>query len=354
MSHIESPNNAWNYSLAHTLLLMVPFDLLASLGMDIYLPALSGISEYFSTSPMMVQLTLSLYMLMLGCGQLIFGPLSDRYGRKPILLFGCMLFVISSIALTLAGSIEAFILFRFFQATGGAAALVTTFATVRDVYGHRPEAATLYVLLGGMLAFVPALGPVIGALLIEAFGWRSVFWGLAIVGMVAGLHALLSWPETNTPSDKVDIKGAFTRVIASRVFRLYTCAFTVALGAFFVYFSIAPGILIEKQGYSSLTFSLLFAMVAVVMIIVSRFAGKVAQKLGVTGTLSLGMGVILAGSLIMFTGVLLQLPETFVLLLPMMVIAVGISFTCSVCATGALAEFQDIAGTAVALYTQDH
>ncbi|WP_201772465.1 CmlA/FloR family chloramphenicol efflux MFS transporter [Endozoicomonas elysicola] len=350
MFHITSPNKTWNYPLARTLLLMVPFDLLASLGMDIYLPALPGMGEFFSASPFMVQLTLSLYMLMLGCGQLIFGPLSDRYGRRPVLLFGCLLFVICSIGLTMTGSIELFIFFRLCQAAGGSAALVATFATVRDVYGHKPESATLYALLGGMLAFVPALGPIVGSLLIGWFGWASVFWGLAVSGSVAGVHALFSWPETHCSVGGGSIKHAFGRVITSPAFLLYTSGFTVAMGSFFVYFSIAPGILIGKLGYSSLVFSLLFAMAAVAMIIVSRFAGSIARKFGISGTLKLGMAVILAGALLMLLGSTLQLPEAPVLLLPMMVIAVGISITCSVCATGALAEFKDIAGTGVALY----
>ncbi|WP_202969847.1 Bcr/CflA family efflux MFS transporter [Endozoicomonas atrinae] len=219
--------------MTRTLMLMVPFDLLASLGMDIYLPALPGMRDYFSTSPLMVQLTLSLYMLMLGCGQLIFGPLSDRYGRRPVLLFGSLLFVLCSIGLTVVGSIEAFIFLRLCQAAGGSAALVATFATVRDVYGHKPEAATLYALLGGMLAFVPALGPIVGSLLTGWFGWESVFWSLAIAGTVAGVHALFCWPETNHSVSNVCITDAFVRVVSSRAFLLLYLGLYRGHGVFF-------------------------------------------------------------------------------------------------------------------------
>ena len=245
---------------------------------------------------------------------------------------------------------EAFIFLRLCQAAGGSAALVARFATVRDVYGHKPESATLYALLGGMLAFLQALGPIIGSLLIGWFGWQSVFWSLAMAGTVAGVHALFCWPETNRSVSDMCIADAFVRVISSRAFLLYTLGFTVAMGAFFVYFSIAPGILMGKLGYSPFMFSLLFAMAAVVMIVVSRFAGSIAGKFGVSGTLRLGMAVIMSVALLMLLGNILKLPDTLVLLLPMMVIAIGISITCSVCATGALAEFKDIAGTGVALY----
>ena len=345
-----SLNNTWNLSLSRTLLLMVPFDLLAALGMDVYLPAIPEMASVFSTSPGAVQLTLSLYMLMLGCGQLVFGPLSDRWGRRPVLLGGNLLFVISSIALVHVSTIEGFVLWRIGQGAGGAASLVATFATVRDVYGHRREAATVYALLGGMLAFVPALGPVIGALLIDWAGWHAVFWGLAVIAILAGLQAVIAWPETRTVAPDIDLEAAFLQVIRSRGFWLYTLAFAVAMGAFFVYFSTAPRILIGKLGYSSLVFSLLFSTVALVMIVMSRFAGRIVSRYGIFGTLRLGMVAIGIGALLMLVAHTLSLSGAASLLIPMWLVAVGISCTCAVSANGALAEFQGIAGTAVALY----
>ena len=345
-----SLNKSWNLSLSRTLLLMVPFDLLASLGMDVYLPAVPEMASVFSSSPGAVQLTLSLYMLMLGCGQLVFGPLSDRLGRRPVLLGGNLLFVVSSVALVYVSTIEGFILWRIGQGAGGAASLVATFATVRDVYGHRREATTIYALLGGMLAFVPALGPVAGALLIGWAGWHAVFWGLAMTGILVGLHALIAWPETRRRVSDIDVKTAFLQVIRSAGFWLYTVAFAVAMGAFFVYFSTAPRILIGKLGYTPVVFSLLFAIVALVMIVMSRFAGRIVSRYGVPGTLRLGMMAIGIGALLMLIAQTLSLSGAASLLMPMLVVAVGISCTCAVSANGALAAFQEIAGTAVALY----
>ncbi|GAA4650595.1 CmlA/FloR family chloramphenicol efflux MFS transporter [Kistimonas scapharcae] len=345
-----SLNNTWNLSLSRTLLLMVPFDLLASLGMDVYLPAVPEMASVFSTSPGAVQLTLSLYMLMLGCGQLVFGPLSDRLGRRPVLLGGNLLFVVSSIALVYVSTIEGFVFWRVCQGAGGAASLVATFATVRDVYGHRREAATIYALLGGMLAFVPALGPVIGALLIGWAGWQSVFWALALAATLAGFHAVKSWPETRSDVTGIGVKTAFLQVVQSGGFWLYTLAFSVAMGAFFVYFSSAPRMLIGKLGYSPIVFSLLFSTVALVMIVMSRFAGRIVSRFGTSGTLRLGMVAIGSGALLMLVAQMLSFSGAASLLIPMFVVAVGISCTCAVSANGALAAFQDIAGTAVALY----
>src|SRR5690606_32557045 len=149
---------------------MAPFDLLASLGMDLYLPAVAGMPAALSTSPGMVQLSLTVYMLAIGAGQLLFGPLSDRHGRRPVLLGGGAVFAASSFLLALAGDGDWLVAGRLLQGLGAAAMLVATFATVRDVYGGTPQGPSVYGLFSAMLAFVPALGPLLGAVLMSALG----------------------------------------------------------------------------------------------------------------------------------------------------------------------------------------
>ena len=148
---------AWAYTLPAALLLMAPFDILASLAMDIYLPVVPAMPGILNTTPSMIQLTLSLYMVMLGVGQVIFGPMSDRIGRRPILLAGGALFIVASLGAAWSSTAAAFVAFRLLQAVGASAALVATFATVRDVYASRPEGVVIYGLFSSMLAFVPAL-----------------------------------------------------------------------------------------------------------------------------------------------------------------------------------------------------
>ena len=155
----------WAYSLPTALLLMAPFDILASLAMDIYLPIVPAMPGILGTSPAIVQLTLSLYMVMLGLGQIIFGPISDRIGRRPVLVSGAILFAAASFCLAASSTAVPFVVLRFLQAVGASAAMVATFATVRDVYADRPESVVIYSLFSSMLAFVPALGPIAGALL---------------------------------------------------------------------------------------------------------------------------------------------------------------------------------------------
>lgn len=230
---------AWAYTLPAALLLMAPFDILASLAMDIYLPVVPAMPGILNTTPSMIQLTLSLYMVMLGVGQVIFGPISDRIGRRPILLAGGALFIVASLGAAWSSTAAAFVAFRLLQAVGASAALVATFATVRDVYASRPEGVVIYGLFSSMLAFVPALGPIAGALIGEFFGWRAIFVTLAALALPALLNAGFRWHETR-PSDEVNTRRSVLPIFVSPNFWVYTVGFSAGMGTFFVFFSTAP------------------------------------------------------------------------------------------------------------------
>lgn len=342
-------SNDWNYSLSSALLLMAPFDLLASLAMDVYLPAIPKMPEALNTSPLVIQLTLSLYMVTLGLGQLFFGPLSDRTGRRKVVLIGALLFTISSFVLVFTSNGYLFLGARVFQALGSSAALVATFATVRDVYADKPEGNVIYSLFSSILAFVPALGPILGAILAYLYGWRMIFIFLGGIGLMAFIHALLRWRETK-PSSVTKENISVPVIFKSMSFWIYTLGFSTAMGSFFVFFSTAPRVLMEKVGLSQMHFSFVFASVAIVMIVVSHFAKSFVTKWGTKGSLIRGLIIILMGSIIL-TGCnnLMDLSiASFVL--PMWVIAVGMIFIVSVTANGALEEFPHMAGTAVAFY----
>ena len=230
---------AWAYTLPAALLLMAPFDILASLAMDIYLPVVPAMPGVLNTTPSIIQLTLSLYMVMLGVGQVIFGPLSDRVGRRPILLVGATAFVAASLGAACSSTALAFVAFRLVQAVGASAMLVATFATVRDVYANRPEGAVIYGLFSSMLAFVPALGPIAGALIGEFWGWQAIFITLAALASLALLNASFRWHETR-PLDQARTQRSVLPIFASPAFWVYTVGFSAGMGTFFVFFSTAP------------------------------------------------------------------------------------------------------------------
>jgi MFS transporter, DHA1 family, chloramphenicol/florfenicol resistance protein len=343
----QSPH--WGRSLPFALALMAPFDILASLAMDIYLPVVPSMPTILQTTPSMVQLTLSLYMVMLGVGQLLFGPLSDRFGRRPILLGGGLVFALSSFALAATDNATVFVALRFVQATGASAALVATFATVRDVYAARPEGATIYGLFSAMLSFVPALGPIVGAFIAKGFGWRAIFATLGLFGLIATWRAFRHWHETRSTSD-VSSAGSLGRIVRDFAFWTYTLGFATAMGTFFVFFSTAPRILIERGGFGETGFSFAFASVAVVMIAATRILPRHTQKWGARISVASGMATLLISALLLGIGEILLKPSFLSLIVPMWLAAVGIVLTASMTANGALAAFDDNAGMAVAFY----
>ncbi|HFS0969443.1 TPA: CmlA/FloR family chloramphenicol efflux MFS transporter [Pseudomonas aeruginosa] len=344
----QFPKN-WAYSLPSAIALMAPFDLLAALAMDIYLPVIPTMPAELGTSPGIIQLTLSVYMLVLGLGQMIFGPLSDRVGRRPVLLGGALLFSAASLALAMTQSGVPFVILRTLQALGASAALVATFATVRDVYADSPESSTIYGLFSSMLAAVPALGPIVGSAIALAFDWRAIFFILSLLGLIAFVRALPRWHETR-PERRDVHQPAVARILTSGEFWVYTLGFSAAMGAFFVFFSTAPRVLVGRAGLSQFEFSMAFSTVAIAMIVASRLTKSLVSRWGVPGCLSRGLLVMMAGALIQAINAMLFLPSVIAFVLPMWLVAVGIVIVASVTANGALRDFAEVSGTAVALY----
>ncbi|MDR6759328.1 DHA1 family florfenicol/chloramphenicol resistance protein-like MFS transporter [Mycoplana sp. BE70] len=339
----------WAYTLPAALLLMAPFDVLAALAMDIYLPVVPAMPGILNTTPSTIQLTLSLYMVLLGVGQVVFGPISDRMGRRPVLLAGGAIFLAASLGAAWSSTATGIVAFRLLQALGASAALVATFATVRDVYASRNEGVVIYGLFSSILVFVPALGPIAGALISEFLGWRAIFVTLAALALPALVNASFRWHETR-PLDETKTRRSVLPIFASTPFWVYTVAFSAGMGTFFVFFSTASRVLIGEANYSEMGFSLAFATVALVMIVTTRFANFFTARWGIAGCVGRGMALLVCGAVILGIGELFGSPSFFSFIMPMWIMAVGIVFTASVTANGALAQFDDIAGSAVALY----
>ncbi|MCC2673367.1 MAG: Bcr/CflA family drug resistance efflux transporter [Ramlibacter sp.] len=169
---------------------------------DMYLPALPTIGQALGASPGAVQATLIAFFLALGAGQVVYGPVSDMLGRKAPLYFGLALFGASSIGCALAPDAGTLIVLRFLQGLGACAGMVIPRAVVRDLHTG-PDAARLMSMLMLVFSVSPILAPLTGSLLIDSFGWRAVFWAVAVAAVLSAVLLFTSLPETRPPQERV-------------------------------------------------------------------------------------------------------------------------------------------------------
>jgi DHA1 family florfenicol/chloramphenicol resistance protein-like MFS transporter len=315
-----------------------------------YLPVIPHMADALRTGTGTIQLTLTVYLILLGAGQLVFGPLSDRFGRRPVLLGGGVAYLAASFMLAVTSSADVFLACRIIQASGASACIVAIFAMVRDIYSGRQESNVIYGLLGAILATVPAVGPLLGTLVNTLMGWRAIF---GLLGCLMAVAVIVIWticPETRR-KQTADLYWAQLFLPVKQLnFWLYTLCYSAGMGSFFVFLSIAPWVMTGRQGLSQLSFSLLFASVAIAMMVASRMAGSWIVRWGLLNMLRAGMGCLIAGALLLVVGEIFA-PESVVGFIgPMWLISVGISIAGSVAPNGALRGFDHIAGTATAIY----
>jgi MFS transporter, DHA1 family, multidrug resistance protein len=234
---------------------------------DLYLPTLPAIARDYGVSAAAVQLTLSTFFVGMALGQLLFGPLSDRIGRRPSILIGCAVYVVASLACALAPTIEALVVGRFFQALGCCAAMVTCRAIVRDRYDHR-DSARIFSLLMLVLAIAPLLAPTVGGWISLAAGWHAVFIAFVIVGVA--IAVAVAWRLEESRSDATAAKARSSSVLAGYIelFGHRRLIGYLLVGAangatLFSYIAASPDLVVGTWGFTEGQFGLVFAALAV-------------------------------------------------------------------------------------------
>ncbi|HEX5514638.1 MAG TPA: Bcr/CflA family efflux MFS transporter, partial [Gammaproteobacteria bacterium] len=235
-----------------TVLLLAALTALGPLATDMYLPALPAIARGLNAGADQVQLTLSLYMAGFAISQLLCGPLSDHYGRKPILLAGFSIFAAASVLCALAPNIETLLLGRFLQSFGGAVGPVLGRAAVRDIY-QPLEAGRILSYMATAMALAPALAPIGGGLLLLFYGWDSIFlvlaaWGVMVIALLA-----LALPEPLPATRRQPIRPGvilsnFRMLLGERRFIGYSLSNACAFAGLFAFLSGSSFVLIEFLG----------------------------------------------------------------------------------------------------------
>jgi len=239
---------------------------LSPFSIDMYLPAFGDIAKSLHTVSSRVDLSLSSYFIGLAFGQLLYGPLMDRFGRKAPLYFGLCLYIISSVGCFLSGSVETLITMRLFQALGGCAAQVACLAMVRDLFPVN-EIAKVYALLFVVLGASPLLAPTAGSYLTLAFGWQSVFVVLLTIAALVLLASIFALPETYKPDKTYSLKprpiiNSFLLVIRNPQFYTYAISGSVAFCALFAYVAGSPLVFMDVFKLDKREFGWVFAGIA--------------------------------------------------------------------------------------------
>ncbi len=341
---------------SHFLRTALVLGLLSAIGpfaIDMYLPALPSIGQSLGASMGAVQASLMAFFISLGVGQLVYGPVSDMVGRKAPLYFGLLLFGAGSIGCALAPDINTLIALRFIQGLGACAGMVVPRAVVRDLHTGA-DAARLTSLLMLVFSVCPILAPLVGSLLTEWAGWRSVFWAVTLAAVLGVVLLATSLPETRPPAERAGSSvrsalAAYALLLRDRHFLGLVFIGSFGISSFFVYLANSPFVMIDHFGLTPRQYSIAFGVNAASFIGVSQLTGRLVDRFGLNAVVKVAV-VGYAVVMVSLLAVNLFGVDRLDVLIGMMLIGFGfLGLVVPTTAVLALDAHGSIAGTASAL-----
>ena len=335
-----------------SLFLLVAMTGLGPFTMQIVIPSMPLIAAALAVPYGTLQLTLTLYLIGVALGQLLYGPLSDRYGRKPLLLAGLGLYLLGSAAAAVAPTAGLLILARVVQAVGGCAGLVLGRAMVRDAY-PREQAASVIGYVSTAMSVAPMVSPLLGSVLTERFGWRSTMLVCVLIGLP--LWAAMRWRLPETLAQRAPLPGvagmlgAYVQLLRVPVFRAYCGVVAFSTGAFFAFAAGAPLVVVNGMGHPPTHLAAAMMLLALSWSAGTFTTARLSMRLGVPKLLRLGTGLVASGGLLAVLLHAFAPPNLFLFFFPMMVLAFGNGIAQPSAIAAALGVRPGLAGTASGL-----
>jgi DHA1 family bicyclomycin/chloramphenicol resistance-like MFS transporter len=341
-----SPGSVWLTVLLGLLVALTP------LGTDSYLPTLPAIAQAFDAPVSAVQFTITTFFLGIAAGQLAWGPLSDRFGRKPVLLCGLILFFASALACLGADSVASLALWRFVQGLGMSSGPVIARTIVRDLHSHE-QAARMLARMMVVFGVVPIAAPLVGAQLLAWWGWKSTFGLLACVALALIVSVSGALKETVPAARSTLSPGRIARLFATILAeRRFVSPFCVLLGAqigIFAFVTNSAFVLVKVFGLSAREYSVLFAVVMIGQIAGAWFTSRMVVRLGIAGMLRFGTTLACASGLIAATLAWAGVAHWLAIVLPFMGFMFAASCIVPNATAAALSPFPQSAGSASSL-----
>ena len=320
---------------------------LAPFSLQIFLPALPAIQASFGVSTGTAQLALSLSILANAIANLAYGPLSDRCGRRPVLLVGLVAFIVGSLGCALAPTIHLLVIGRIVQSIGGAAGMVLARAIVRDLY-DRDRSASIIAYLTMAMVVAPMVSPTVGAVLIDVTSWRAIFFLTAGVGVFLIWQIATRLGETRPP-EAVRLGGPLAgagALVRSGWFLSYVLQSTFGICVFFSFIAGAPYFMMNVLGRSATEYGLWFILVSVAFMAGNLVAGRISTRVGLDHMVLAGALLAVAGAGTAFALLLAGAWAPLALFGPMMAVALGNGFSVPNAQAGAVSVEPLLAGTA--------
>lgn len=326
---------------------------LGPLATDMYLPALPTLGEALGADVDQVQLTLSVFLVGFACGQLIYGPLSDRFGRRPIMIGGLLLFAAATLGCIHVQDIETLIALRFLQALGGCAGPVLGRAIVRDLY-QRQEAAKMLSYMGTVMGLAPAIAPVLGAYLLVHLGWRSIFQALVLYGVLALLLIGFVVGESHHQPDPQALRLGrmlrnYLRLCRDRCYVGYSLSVSAVFAGLFAFISGSSFVFIDYYAYTPTEFGYFFGVMVAGYMTGTLLSARLAARISLDRLLIAGSWLCALHGILMAALVWWQVPHVAVVVGPMVGYAVGVGIVMPQGMAGAIGPYPQMAGVASAL-----